>query len=236
MAMVADCYRGVQAMGGNGGMLKFRWLASGGRRRDLVSVLSSLPDPVFIMDRQGRYLDVLGGTERSLYDDPGYLKGKTLHELLPAELADHYLSMIHHTLDTEAIHVVEYSLMPNTLKDNPGDGPLHLQWFQGRISPLHTGEGPPDLILWTVINITEKKQAELARDKAMAGLEKALAEIRTLKGILPICSACKKIRDKQGDWHPLEDYISHNSEADFSHGICPDCKRKLYPECYPDAP
>ncbi|SCY37454.1 PAS domain-containing protein [Desulfoluna spongiiphila] len=216
-------------------MLKFRWLATE-EKRNIVSVVNSLPDPVFIMDRQGRYLDVLGGTERSLYDNPGYLKGKTLYEVLPEASADHYLSMIHSALDTGTIQVVEYSLMPDTLKNNPGDGPRHLQWFQGRISPLHTGEGPPELILWTVINITEKKQVELERDRAMADLEKALAEIRTLKGILPICSACKKIRDEQGEWHPLETYISHNSEADFTHGICPECKHKLYPECCRDTP
>lgn len=199
-------------------------------KQDLVSIVAHFPDPVFIMDRKGRYLEVFGGIERSLYDDPAYLKGKTLHEVLPVELAEHYLSMIHLTLDTETIQVVEYSLMPDTLKDNPGGGPSDLQWFQGRISPLLNDEGPPAFILWTVINITEKKKAELERDRAMADLEKALAEIRTLKGILPICSSCKKIRDKQGVWHPLEAYISHHSEADFSHGICPECRNLLYPE------
>ncbi len=61
-------------------------------------------------------------------------------------------------------------------------------------------------------------------------LEKALAEIRVLKGILPICSSCKKIRDEQGVWRQLESYISQHSNAEFSHGLCPDCIRKLYPD------
>lgn len=205
-------------------------------KQDFLSALKALADPVFIMDRQGRYLDVLGGTERSLYDDPAYLKGKTLHDVLPAKMADHYLSMIHHTLATGTIQVVEYSLPREALKDNPGDGPQAPQWFQGRVSPLHADDPSSALVLWIVINITERKQAELERDKAMAGLEKAMAEIRTLKGILPICSACKKIRDKSGHWHPLEDYISNHSDADFSHGICPDCRRALYPESCRDEP
>jgi hypothetical protein len=55
-------------------------------------------------------------------------------------------------------------------------------------------------------------------------------EIKTLKGFLPICSSCKRIRDDKGYWNQIEAYISDHSEAEFSHGICPDCMKKLYPE------
>ena len=61
-------------------------------------------------------------------------------------------------------------------------------------------------------------------------LQKALDQIKTLRGIVPICSNCKKIRDDQGFWNKVEIYISEHTEAEFSHGICPDCMRKLYPE------
>jgi len=60
--------------------------------------------------------------------------------------------------------------------------------------------------------------------------EKALLEIKALKGILPICASCKKIRDDQGSWNRIESYISDRSEAKFSHGICPECAKILYPE------
>jgi len=60
-------------------------------------------------------------------------------------------------------------------------------------------------------------------------LNKAFAQIKTLKGIVPICCSCKKIRDDQGYWQQLELYLHEHSEADLSHGICPDCARKLYP-------
>jgi hypothetical protein len=63
-------------------------------------------------------------------------------------------------------------------------------------------------------------------------LQKALAEINTLSGLLPICSSCKKIRDDKGYWNQLETYISEHSEAMFSHGICPECAKRLYPEYY----
>lgn len=59
-------------------------------------------------------------------------------------------------------------------------------------------------------------------------LKKAQAEIKILSGFLPICSSCKKIRDDKGNWKQLESYIKEHSEAEFSHGICPDCYEKLY--------
>jgi len=65
-------------------------------------------------------------------------------------------------------------------------------------------------------------------------LQTALKEIRQLKGIIPICSSCKKIRDDEGYWHQVEVYIRDHSEAEFSHGICPDCMRKLYPQYVKD--
>ena len=61
-------------------------------------------------------------------------------------------------------------------------------------------------------------------------LQKALDEVKTLKGIFPICSFCKKIRDDKGFWNQVEDYISEHSEADFSHSFCPECAEKHYPE------
>lgn len=60
----------------------------------------------------------------------------------------------------------------------------------------------------------------------------ALAKVKLLSGLLPICASCKKIRDDEGYWHQVEVYIQNHSEADFSHGVCPDCIQRLYPELY----
>ncbi|MFC1574772.1 hypothetical protein ACFL3Z_01695 [Gemmatimonadota bacterium] len=65
---------------------------------------------------------------------------------------------------------------------------------------------------------------------ARADLEKAWLEIKTLKGIIPICANCKKVRTDEGHWNQVEAYVRDHSEADFSHGICPDCAAILYPE------
>ncbi len=65
-------------------------------------------------------------------------------------------------------------------------------------------------------------------------LEAALAKVKLLSGLLPICASCKKIRDDAGYWQQVEVYIKEHSEAEFSHGICPDCLKKLYPEFVDD--
>ncbi len=77
-----------------------------------------------------------------------------------------------------------------------------------------------------------KSQREVAAKNS--DLQKALAEIKRLKGILPICTQCKKIKDEKGHWNHLEAYIEKHSEADFSHSICPECARELYPDIFED--
>jgi hypothetical protein len=74
------------------------------------------------------------------------------------------------------------------------------------------------------------KQADQEKSEIIAQLQKALEEVKTLSGFLPICASCKKIRDDKGYWNQIEAYISEHSEAEFSHGICPECLEKLYPE------
>ncbi len=78
--------------------------------------------------------------------------------------------------------------------------------------------------------LRKRKIAEEERERLIAELSSALAEIKTLRGIIPICSHCKKIRDDKGYWNQIELYIRDHSEAEFSHGICPDCEEKLYPD------
>jgi AmiR/NasT family two-component response regulator len=63
-------------------------------------------------------------------------------------------------------------------------------------------------------------------------LQEALAQARILRGLLPICASCKQIRDDQGYWYKVEDYLESHSEAEFTHGLCPDCSRRLYPQLY----
>ncbi|MCE5265782.1 MAG: hypothetical protein LLG97_19920 [Deltaproteobacteria bacterium] len=84
--------------------------------------------------------------------------------------------------------------------------------------------------------VAERKRAEEERERLISELQKALSTVKKLSGLLPICASCKKIRDDKGYWNQIESYIKENSEAEFSHGICPDCAKKLYPELCKETP
>lgn len=108
------------------------------------------------------------------------------------------------------------------------DGPLldaisNLGTLLGRVTERKRAEEEKQ------IGIEAKKRlaVEMTLNKK---LQQALDKIKTLRGLLPICANCKKIRDDQGYWNQIEVYIANHSEADFSHGICPECSKKLYPE------
>jgi len=77
---------------------------------------------------------------------------------------------------------------------------------------------------------TRRKKAEEERERIVHDLKEALARVKTLTGLLPICASCKRIRDERGHWDPVETYIGEHSDAEFSHGMCPDCEKKAYSE------
>jgi PAS domain S-box-containing protein len=115
-----------------------------------------------------------------------------------------------------------------------GDGSA----FYARLDSIRIDvkDGTP-MVRTAITDITEKKQAEEALQRYSAELEKsnrelqeALSRVKTLSGLLPICAACKKIRDDKGYWKQLEAYVSEHTEAAFSHGICPECEKKAYEE------
>jgi hypothetical protein len=81
------------------------------------------------------------------------------------------------------------------------------------------------LVISNTRNFQEKEQL-------ITELQEALAKVKTLSGLLPICASCKKIRDDRGYWNRIEAYIGKHSDAQFSHGICPDCAKKLYPDLF----
>ena len=77
-----------------------------------------------------------------------------------------------------------------------------------------------------------RKIAEEEREKLIVKLQDALENIKTLRGLLPMCAWCKKIRDDKGYWQKVEDYVREHSDATFTHGICPECLKKVSPETY----
>lgn len=80
--------------------------------------------------------------------------------------------------------------------------------------------------------IEQRKSVQKEREVLIQELKQALGEVKTLSGLLPICSSCKKIRDDSGYWRQIEEYVKQHSNAEFTHGICPECVKKLYPDYF----
>lgn len=97
------------------------------------------------------------------------------------------------------------------------------RWLRWNATP----NGPGQAIYAIARDVTASKAAEAERERLVEELQRALAEIRSLREILPICSYCKKIRDDENYWHSVESYISHHTDTRFSHGICPDCEARV---------
>ncbi len=89
-----------------------------------------------------------------------------------------------------------------------------------------------ELISEQVALAIQYKRAEEEKEKLIDDLQKALYDVKRLNGLIPICANCKKIRDDKGYWEEVEKYISERSDVDFTHGLCPDCMKKLYPDIY----
>ena len=98
--------------------------------------------------------------------------------------------------------------------------------------PVFDDRGRITQVIEYCIDISERKRTAEQREQLIEELQNALNEVNTLSGLLPICASCKKIRDDKGYWSNLEQYISRHSGAEFSHGICPDCAERLYPEYF----
>lgn len=88
-------------------------------------------------------------------------------------------------------------------------------------------EGRPARIIMAA-DVSEREHAAEAQAALVRDLQAALLEVKTLRGILPICANCKRIRSDQGSWEQIESYMRARTDAEFSHGICPDCAAKVY--------
>jgi hypothetical protein len=98
------------------------------------------------------------------------------------------------------------------------------------VKPILDASGRVTSVVCISKNITERKQVEEERVGMIRTLQSALHEVRVLSGLLPICAHCKKVRDDRGYWTQIEEYVRSHSQADFTHGICPDCKSLWFPE------
>jgi hypothetical protein len=174
--------------------------------------VESMADGLLVLDAWDRVVDV-NPTARALMGNDAVVIGRRVDEV-PGPLGSAIVG-----LRAQAVDHVEMSL--------PGDPGRYIDM---RLSPLLDRDGSTTGSVLVIHDLSERHTLELEREKLITDLQTALGDIKTLRGLLPICASCKKIRDDKGSWGGLEKYIMDHSDAQFSHDICPDCMRKLYPD------
>ncbi len=108
-----------------------------------------------------------------------------------------------------------------------------IAWMTISWQPIFNSEGVCLGYRSSARDFTERKRAQQEREKLIHEREEALAKVKTLHGLLPICSSCKKVRNDAGYWEQIESYVRNHSDAEFSHGMCPECMKQLYPDFCP---
>ena len=128
-------------------------------------------------------------------------------------------------------------ILPIVMAKGQWKGEIPLLTAKGNLTPteqniflIYDEHGAPWMFGNIIADITERKRIEEEREKLIKELQEAIKEIKTLRGILPLCSFCKKIRDDKGYWEQVDVYIHKHSQADISHGICPECAKEHYPD------
>ena len=126
----------------------------------LQSTAKTLPDPIFIIDEFGKYLDVIGGKERSIYHSGEFLIGKHLHDILPENLADTFMQTIIEAIADNTLKTIEYKLGPKDFIGSSLGEPRGDQWFEGRVYPVKDKIHEIHSVIWLPINITKRKKME----------------------------------------------------------------------------
>ncbi len=115
-----------------------------------------------------------------------------------------------------------------SIEEKYGDIDKERRYYEDIYNPIVGKNGRVVGVTLFLTDITDRKKAEVERERLIRELQEALAKVKVLSGLVPVCSTCKKIRDDKGYWNQLESYIEKHSEVSFSHGLCPDCMDHLY--------
>jgi len=126
----------------------------------MQSVLDALPDPAFILSRDGKYLAVYGGNDSRYYHDAKVLVGLTVHELISTDKANWFLEQIRIALKSKQLHIVEYELSKEDVKGLDDVGPKEPIWFEGRIQALDYLIDGEEVVLWVASNISKRNKLE----------------------------------------------------------------------------
>jgi PAS domain S-box-containing protein len=195
------------------GLLRYRLL-------DIVPVarrllVERMTDGLLVLDGKDRIVDANPEARSILGFGPGALG-------LPVERVSEILSRVLHQAAGREVFQAESSVLAAGGRQ-----------FDLHVSAITSRDNRPAGRMIVMRDVTSRRQTEAERERLIGELRAALADIKTLRGLLPICMSCRKIRDDRGYWKNLEQYVQEHTEAQFSHGLCDDCMRRLYPEYLP---
>ena len=194
------------------------------------NIISTLTDMLFLISPRGRIVTVNQAVVKALgFKENELLQSKINTVIISAQLEQ----ILEGTWGQTEAHPIEQPSSPGAVGHFEGT----LNSKNGRsipagvsISRLTEKDGTLAGHVIIARDMTIWKQAENERNRLIANLREALDNIKTLSGLIPICSVCIKVRNDQGYWQQVEEYVQEHSEVDFSHGICEACAQKLYPE------
>lgn len=189
-------------------------------------ITSSLGEGIYVINKQGILTFLNPEAERLLGWTENELTGRNAHDIIHRIRSDGAPV----SLDQCPMHAVSRTGIKYASRDEVftrKDGTTF------PVSVICTPIIENNEIMATVIafrNVTERKKIEAEREGLVVQLQDALDKVKTLRGFIPICASCKKVRDDKGYWTQVEAYVSEHSLAEFSHAICPECAERLYPE------
>ncbi|KQT65137.1 deoxycytidine triphosphate deaminase [Aureimonas sp. Leaf460] len=155
-----------------------------------MSILSSFPDPAFILTRSGRYAAIFGGKDLRHYHDGSALVGRSMFDVLKEQKAQWFATEIEKALKSGVLHIVEYELSGSDVQ-GAGEGPSHSIWFEGRVQALNFPVEGEAAVVWVASNITDKNEVQrklrqLSETDALTGLYNRRKLIETLDRQLAI--------------------------------------------------
>jgi len=193
------------------------------------SVAQSAKDAIITADKAGIIVFCNAAAQKLFGYSEDELVGQFVSILMPERFREAHERGMARFAATGKSNLIDGTIELFGLTQKAREFPVELS-----LSSWMSGE---DIFYTGIIRDTsERKQHEKERDALIDSLQKSLNKVRKLSGLLPICASCKKIRDDKGYWNQIEGYIRDHSEAEFSHGICPGCSRKLYPEYHRKEP
>ena len=188
----------------------------------LDALMDHIPDSIYYKDRQCRHIRVNRKEMQDLnIDDMSRIIGKTDMDLWGEEFGGKTLMSEQHLIESGEPIIGQIEC--RQLQDRQ-------VWTSTTKVPLRDPDGKIIGLVGITRDISELMKTQQERERLIKELQDALADIKTLSGLVPICANCKKIRDDKGYWTQLEAYLQEHSQAKFSHGVCPDCMQKLYPD------